>query len=59
MKLISTLELRERLGAPSSEIIDAVRLLRAFFKLTSKQRFEVIELVEQLADDPGSDRGLF
>jgi len=54
----SIAELREKLGAPSSETVEAVRLLKAFLKLGQRQRFEVIELVEQLADDPRPDRRL-
>jgi hypothetical protein len=56
--LPSIAELREKLGAPSSETVEAVRLLKAFLKLAPRQRFEVIELVEQLADDPRPDRRL-
>ena len=54
--LPSIVELREKLGSPSSETVETVRLLRAFLKLAPRQRFEVIELVEQLAIDPGPDR---
>jgi len=54
----SIAELREKLGAPSSETVEAVRILKAFLKLEPRQRFEVIELVEQLADDPRPDRRL-
>jgi len=54
--LPSIAELREKLGTPSSETVEAVRLLKAFLKLAPRQRFEVIELVEQLADDPTPDR---
>jgi hypothetical protein len=32
--------------------------LKAFLKLSPRQRFEVIELVEQLATDPRPDRRL-
>src|SRR5260370_31808484 len=44
-------ELHKRLGAPSSETVDSLRLLKAFLKLAPRQRFEVIELVERLATD--------
>jgi hypothetical protein len=54
--LTSTAELHEKLGSPSDKTVEALRLLRAFLKLTPKQRFEVIELVEQLATDPAPDR---
>ena len=45
-------ELQKKLGAPSSETIESLRLLKAFLKLPSAQRFEVIELVERLAANP-------
>ena len=45
-------ELQKRLGAPSSETIESLRLLKAFLKLRSDQRFEIIELVERLAANP-------
>jgi hypothetical protein len=49
-------ELQKRLGAPSSETVENLRLLKAFLKLEPGQRFEIIELVERLADEPvGSD----
>ena len=44
-------ELQKRLGAPSSETVESLRLLRAFVKLAPGQRFEIIELVERLAAD--------
>jgi hypothetical protein len=46
-------DLRERLGSPSSETVEGLRLLRAFVKLSSRQRSEIIELVERFAADPG------
>jgi hypothetical protein len=45
-------ELHEKLGAPSSETVESLRLLKAFLQLESKQRFEVIEFVERLASEP-------
>ena len=45
-------DLREQLGSPSSETVEGLRLLRAFVKLSSRQRAEVIELVERFAADP-------
>jgi hypothetical protein len=45
-------ELQKRLGAPSSETVESLRLLKAFLKLAPDQRSEVIELVERLASDP-------
>jgi hypothetical protein len=47
-------ELHKKLGAPSSETIESLRLLKAFLKLAPRQRFEVIEMVERLAIDPAS-----
>jgi hypothetical protein len=51
-------ELRKKLGAPSSETVESLRLLKAFLKLEPPQRFEVIELVERLAFEPTPDRTL-
>jgi hypothetical protein len=48
-------ELQEKLGAPSSETIESLRLLKAFVKLPSGQRSEIIELVERVATDPLSN----
>jgi hypothetical protein len=44
-------ELQKKLGAPSSETIERLRLLKAFLKLAPGQRSEIIELVERLAAD--------
>ena len=44
-------ELHKRLGAPSSETVESLRLLKAFLKLAPRQRSEVIELVERLATE--------
>jgi hypothetical protein len=44
-------ELHKKLGAPSSETVESLRLLKAFLRLAPPQRFEVIELVERLATD--------
>ena len=44
-------ELHKKLGAPSSETVESLRLLKAFLKLAPEQRSEVIELVERLATD--------
>lgn len=44
-------DLHKKLGAPSSETVESLRLLRAFLKLESRQRFAVIKLVEDLASD--------
>jgi hypothetical protein len=45
-------ELHRKLGAPSSETVESLRLLKAFLQLEPKQRFEVIEFVERLASEP-------
>jgi hypothetical protein len=45
-------ELHKKLGAPSSETVESLRLLKAFLQLEPKQRFEVIEFVEGLASEP-------
>src|SRR4029077_5606991 len=42
-------ELQKKLGAPSSETVESLRLLKAFLKLAPDQRSEIIELVERLA----------
>ena len=44
-------ELHKKLGAPSSETVESLRLLKAFLKLAPRQRSEVIQLVERLATD--------
>jgi hypothetical protein len=44
-------ELQKKLGAPSSETIESLRLLKAFIKLPSGQRSKIIEMVERLATD--------
>jgi len=48
----SVAELQNKLGAPSSETVESLRLLSAFLKLAPKRRFEVVALVERLATDP-------
>ncbi len=50
-------ELQQRLGAPSSETVESLRLLKAFLRLEPNQRFEIIELAERLAADPASGPG--
>lgn len=44
-------EVHLKLGAPSGQTIESLRLLRAFLKLAPRQRFEVIKFVEDLATD--------
>jgi hypothetical protein len=51
-------ELHQKLGAPSSETVESLRLLKAFLKLEPRQRFEIIELVERLATEPTPGRTL-
>jgi hypothetical protein len=51
----SVSELSEKLGYPSSEAIQGLRLLKAFIRLSPLQRSEVIDLVERLATDPAPD----
>jgi hypothetical protein len=41
-------ELQKRLGAPSSETVESLRLLKAFLRLAPGQRFEIIRLVERV-----------
>ena len=48
----SASELSEKLGYPTSETIQGLRLLKAFVRLSPSRRAEVIDLVEQLATDP-------
>jgi hypothetical protein len=47
-------ELHKKLGAPSSEAVESLRLLKAFLKLAPRERYEVIELVERLATEASS-----
>jgi hypothetical protein len=49
-------ELHQKLGAPSTETVESLRLLKDFLKLEPSQRFEIIELVERLATNARSDR---
>ena len=44
-------DLQKRLGAPSSETVESLRLLKAFLKLAPRERSEIVELVERLASD--------
>jgi len=48
-------ELHKKLGAPSSEAMDSLRLLKAFLKLAPSQRCDVIDMVEGLATDTAAD----
>jgi hypothetical protein len=49
---ISVSDLSEKLGHPSSETVEGLRLLKAFIQLSPGQRSDVIELVEHLVTDP-------
>jgi hypothetical protein len=49
---ISVSEVSEKLGYPSGETIQGLRLLRAFVRLSPSQRTEVVDMVEHLATDP-------
>jgi hypothetical protein len=49
-------ELHRKLGAPSTEAVESLRLLKAFLRLAPSQRFEIIELVERLATNARPDR---
>jgi hypothetical protein len=53
-------DLHRKLGAPPTETLESLRLLKAFRKLSPRQRFEVVELVERLAAElaPIPDRPL-
>ena len=51
-------ELHNKLGTPSSEAVECLRLVKAFLRLEPGQRFEVIELVELLAADPSFELDL-
>jgi hypothetical protein len=48
-------ELHKKLGAPSSEAMESLRLLKAFLKLAPRQRFELIERAEHLASEASID----
>jgi hypothetical protein len=45
-------EVSAKLGYPSGETVQGLRLLRAFVRLSPSQRCEVVDMVEQLASDP-------
>ena len=47
-------ELQEMLGSPSSGTVEGLRLLKAFLKLSRRQRFDIVEFIERLEIDPGS-----
>ena len=49
-------KLRERLGSPSDETGEGLRLLKAFLKLSPQQRLDVIAFVERLAIGTAASR---
>jgi len=49
---MSVTEVSEKLGYPSSETIEGLRLLKAFVKLSPSQRSEVIDILEELTTGP-------
>ncbi len=51
-------ELHTKLGAPSSEALESLRLLKAFLQLAPGQRIEVIEMVERLTAESSSETDL-
>ena len=53
---VFVVELHKKLGAPPSEAVESLRLLKAFLKLAPRQRLEVVKLVEGLAADSVSFR---
>jgi hypothetical protein len=55
---ITAAELHKRLGAPSSETAESLRLWKAFVRLAPSQRTEIVELVERLAESD-SDPSLY
>jgi hypothetical protein len=46
--------LQAKLGLPSSETAEGLRLLKAFLKLSPRQRLDVVEFIERLAVDPAT-----
>jgi hypothetical protein len=53
-------ELHKELGAPSSEVVESLRLLKAFVKLAPPQRCEVLQMAERLVNEdlPSSEHPL-
>ena len=48
-------ELQKKLGAPSSETMEGLRLLKAFLKLAPDQRSEIIELAERFGEQSAAE----
>ena len=53
----SVAEVRIKLGLPSAETVESLRLLRSFIKLTPRQRRDVLKLVERIALDASAAPG--
>jgi hypothetical protein len=51
-------ELHKRVGAPSNETVQSLRLLKAFVRLGPRQRLQVIDFVERLNELPSFDQPL-
>src|SRR5882724_9023554 len=50
MKILNDFaNLQGRLGSPSSETVEGLRLLKAFLRLSPEQRLDVVAFVERLA----------
>jgi len=49
---MSVSELSEKLGYPSGEAMQSLRLWKAFAKLSPPQRSKVVDMVERLVTDP-------
>jgi hypothetical protein len=57
MKILNDfVNLQGRLGSPSSETLEGLRLLKAFLKLSPQQRVDVVAFVERLAIGPAASR---
>jgi hypothetical protein len=46
--------LQEKLGFVSGETVEGLRLLKAFLRLSPRQRLDVVEFIEHLAVDPAA-----
>ncbi|CCE02586.1 hypothetical protein [Bradyrhizobium sp. STM 3809] len=51
-------ELHTKLGAPSSEAVESLRLLKAFLKMAPGQRIELIEMIERLTSESHAETDL-
>src|SRR3954447_21689378 len=50
-KSTSIAGLHKKLGTPSGEVVESLRLLKAFVKLAPPQRREVLQMAERLANE--------